>query len=223
MLSVIIRNNGEDKVIQLTYELLWAELKDIPKSELLVSEGWFDYLPKIKNNYICLVEPDCLVSPGYFKQQLNLLSNNPYFRKLAVLSSATAINRWDNKIYGYELGNGIIEGVIPVREKKSRVPYPVQVAFIPGSILRVSMLRKYLTDNIIENFVEDDLVNFSAALSLGFWNQGTGKNKSENSIGNRVHINPDVTYVTTENYVNNIDHREFRTSKLVKMFEKESI
>ena len=42
VITCILKNDGEDNVVQLTYENLWKELKDIPGSELIVSESWFD-------------------------------------------------------------------------------------------------------------------------------------------------------------------------------------
>jgi hypothetical protein len=70
MVSVVIRDNGEQSVIQYTFEKLYTELKDILGSELLVKKDW--EIAHIKNRFVCFVEPDCLVSEGYFKKQLEL-------------------------------------------------------------------------------------------------------------------------------------------------------
>lgn len=220
MLSVIIRDEGEKKVTQLTYENLWRELKDIPDSELLVADDWFDALEIVKNKYVCFVEADCLVNSGYFQSQIGLFKKDDYSDKLAVLSSATAISQWHNKIYGYEFAfKDYIKGFSPVRSKKSSSPYPVQVAYIPGAIIRVSMLRKYLDQYVPD---DKDLITFSVLLSLGLWDQGKGKSKSEGSLGYRVHINPNATYVTTDDHVNEIGQFDLDPT-IEKMFEKESI
>ena len=93
MLTVVIRDGGEPRVTQLTYENLWKELKDIPNAELVVLKDWFSAVATTKNKYVSLVEPDCLVSSGYFASQLGLLKKDPYFRKLAMLSSVTGLAR----------------------------------------------------------------------------------------------------------------------------------
>jgi hypothetical protein len=46
MITVVIKNDGEPKVIQLTYQNLWKELKDIPGAELKINADWFEELPK---------------------------------------------------------------------------------------------------------------------------------------------------------------------------------
>lgn len=215
MLTCIIKNDGEENVVKLTYENTYRELKNIPNSEILVADHWFDAISEIKNNYVCLLEADCLVSSGYFSSQLGLLKKNPHFRKIAVMASATAVEQWHNKFYGYSLGNNYSDGVIPNRSNKSSQPYPVQIAYIPGSIIRVGMLRKLLDEQHATNGWEGDLAQLSTLISLGFWKQGDG---------NRVHINPNATYCTTEKDVNDIGHFSFPSpGGLIDMFHKEAI
>lgn len=214
MLKVAIKNNGEDKVIQLTYENLHKELKDIPGAELVVVDGWFDALTKTKNNYVCFVEPDCLVSSGYFTSQLGLFQKNPYFRKLAMLSASTAVNNWANKFYGYNIGNNHADGIIPNKDKKSSRPYPVQIGYVPGSIIRISMLTRALESLKASEALTDDFIFLSTALSLAFWQQGDG---------NRVYINPNATYCTTEDSVNDIGKFQHQGARSLDMFKRESI
>src|SRR3990167_3603627 len=142
MLSIIIKNNGEDNVVKLTYENIWREVKDIPDVELLVQNNWD--VGGVKNRFVCLLEADCLVNSGFFSSQLGLFKKNPMFRKLSMLSSAIAVNDWHNKFYGYSLENNYTDGIVPVREKKSKVVYPVQIGYVPGAIIRTSMLRNAL-------------------------------------------------------------------------------
>lgn len=214
MLSVIIRDNGEPKVVQLTYENLFRELKDIPGAELLVAKDWLEVLPDTKNNYVCLVEVDCLVQSGYFSSMLGLFKKNPFFRKMAVLSAGVGVDNWANKFYGYELNNSNSGGVVPVRLKKSRTTYPVQIAYIPGAIIRKRMLVDALNTLGITQTNQLDLIKLSAQLSLAFWKQGDG---------NVVYINPNAAYVTTEKYVNDIGLFPLQTGKLLEKFKKESI
>ena len=209
MLTVVIKDNGELNVTKLTYQNLWRELKDIPDSQLVISDSWLDHLPKVSTTYVCFVEADCLVNSGYFTSQVNLFKKNSMFRKLAMLSSSTAVNYWHNKFYGYCVND--FGDVSPIKNFKSKSPYPVQIGYVPGAIIRMSMLNKvkFKTKNI-----EDDLVYFSTEMSLEFWRQGDG---------NRTHINPNTTYVTTEGYVNDISSIDVDIDDLRDLFKKESI
>lgn len=220
MLTVVIKNNGEDKVVSMTYANIWKEIKDIPEAELLVEWDWLDALSKTKNSYICFVEADCLVTSGYFQSQLGLLKKNKHFRKMAVMSSATSVSTWVNKIYGYNIGNSHMDGVIPNKVKKSTQPYTVEVAYIPGAILHVGMLGKLVETLKPAKGWQEDLVYFSTKLSLGFWSQGVGNG----GMGNMVYINPNASYCTTEEYVNDIAKIDTDTpEETFKMFRSQSI
>lgn len=215
MLSVVILDSNEPNVIKLTYENLFKEIKQIPDAELLVSPDWFDALPAINNKYVCFVEADCLVSSGYFSSQIGLFQKNPYMRKLAMLSSAVGVNNWATRVYGYRLGDNYTEGVIPVTGKVSGAIHPIQMGYVPGSVIRVSMLHNALDTLKISDHTKMDNVELSARLSIAFWQQGDG---------NRVHINPNTTYVTTEESANEICGVDVEPGeRVLTMFEKEYI
>lgn len=216
MLTVVIKDSGEENVVKLTYENLWKELKDIPGAELIVRKNWLDSttLANTKNKYICFVEADCLVNSGYFSSQIGLLKKNPYFRKLAMFSSSTAVTNWANKFYGYNVGNSYVDGIAPNKDKKSNQPYPVQISYLPGAIVRVNMIGALLLNMKPNTSWENDLVFLSTQVSLGFWRQGDG---------NRVYINPNATYLTTEEYVNDLGKFDANAGDLKKMFVRESI
>lgn len=219
MLTCIIKNDGEDNVVQLTYENLWRELKDIPGSELIISEGWFDYLPKIRNGYVCFVEADCLVSEGYFKKQIKEFRHNPG-RKLSMLTAKIAVNHWDNCFYGYYIDYINTKGVVPSRSKKSTVAYPVEIGYMPGAIIRASMLREVLADNVIRT---DDLLLLSSELSLAFWRQGKDGVERRVQNGNPVYVNPNAVYATTNGLANDIGKFDLESADLKDKFAKESI
>lgn len=221
MLTVIIRNNGEDNVVRLTYENLWHELKDIPGAELLVSESWFDYLPKIKNSYVCFVEADCLVSEKYFVKQLKEFRTNPG-RKISMLTAKTAVSNWDNCFYGYRVNTGISQDIIPAN-KKSSSAYAIQVGYFPGAIVRLSMFKEAFKKLHLNDSWINDLVFLSAELSGAFWRQGADGVEKKVQNGNPVYINPGVTYVTTESYVNDVGKFDVDMFDLEAKFMKESI
>lgn len=215
MLSVVILNNGEANVIQLTFENLYKELKDIYGSELLVKDKWFD-LEHIRNRYVCFVEADCLVEPGFFKSQMEKFLEKGYSRNMAMMSASTSVCYWDNKIYGYRLDERN-DGLVPNRQPKSRVPFTVEVGYIPGAIIRVSMLKTILKD--FDNQTQD-LVYLSSELSMAFWR----KSAEAQGKGYRVYLNPRTSYLTTEDYVNDLG--KFETSandSVMSLFSKESI
>lgn len=195
MITVIIRDNGEKSVIQMTYEDIWKQLKELSGAEIIVHPDWFQALPAAQNKFVCFVEPDCLVSPGYFASQVGIFTKNKSLRKLGILGTATGILNWANRIYGYSFGNNWSDGIVPNRTASSRVISPVQVAFVPGAIMRTKMLREVVKvheerfgDAPIDN---ENLVKLSVYLSVRFWELGDG---------HRVAVNPSTTYVTTEEY-----------------------
>lgn len=220
MLSVIIHDNGEPNVVKYTYEDLFSELKDIQGSELIVATDWFEALKHVKNSYVCLVEADCLVTPGYFQKQLDGLVKAP-LRKIAMLSPVVGVNHWDNKFYGYRVGGPYTDAVMPVTKRKSTGLYPVQIGYLPGSIIRIKMLKEALQMLEARSSWQNDLVFLSAQLSMAFWHQSIGGASGQN--GNPVYLNPSVTYITTEDYVNDIGHFDLQTMDIMTKFIKESI
>lgn len=215
MITVVILNNDEPNVVQLTFENIYHELKDIYGSELLIKDRWFD-LEDINNKLVCFVEADCLVSPGYFKKQLEQFKGSGNPRTIGVMSSATAVSYWNNKIYGYAVGMDYI-GVRPFREPKSSHPFMVPVAYIPGAIIRLSMLKNCLKST---KLVTTDLVDLSRMICLAFWERSADSGRN----GHEVYVNPEVTYLTTENYVNDIHSSDFTIgSEVLNLFNRSMI
>lgn len=222
MLTVIILDNGEESVVRFTFEHLYSELKDIPGSELIIAKDWFDALKEVDTNYVCLVEADCLVSKDYFKKQLNSLTKT-HLRKISMLTAITAVSHWDNCFYGYRMGGAYTDAVIPVTYKKSQAMHPVQIGYMPGAIIRTKMLKQAIIDIAANATWKNDLVFLSAQLSFAFWRQGKDGIANKVQNGNPVYINPSVTYVTTEDYVNDIGQFEIEILDLMTKFNKESI
>lgn len=216
MISVAILDNGEPNVIQLTFENLYEEIKDIYGAELLVKDAWFD-LSDIKNRYVCFVEPDCLVEKGYFKSQMEKFKEKGYSRNMGIMAASTAVCYWDNKIYGYSVGK-TIQGILPVLKPSSRIPHTVEIAYIPGAIIRVSMLKTILEEMKAINY--ENMVKLSVDLSMAFWR----KSAASDGKGYRVYMNPRTSYLTTEDYVNGISNHDANMStEILNLFAKESI
>lgn len=220
MVSVVIRH-GEPNVVKYTFELLYKELKDIPGSELLVKDWSVEH---IKNKFVCFVEADCLVSPNYFKEQIEAFSKlSP---RVIVLSPTTGVKYWDNKIYGYRLSPDFDSTVLPIRKPKTTyAPYPVQIGYIPGSIIRTSSLKRIIKNLRIDG-LENDLIYYSSMVSLGIWNQGitSSPKHKEGQLGTQIYVNPNVSYCTTEDYVNDVGrYDETFDDRLITLFNRESI
>lgn len=208
MLSVILPRWAEPTVIHLTQENLQRELEAVNGAELLVTDSWSEGIAKTRNDYICLVEPDCLVSSGYFASMMGLFTKS-HFRKLSIMSATTSVLDWENRFYGYQVGNNYSDGVWPVLKSKSTSPYPVQIAYVPGSILRMSMLNKIMPN---VDFQAKNLTKLSTDVSLECWrNNG------------HVLINPNSSYCTTEDHVSQQGKFDPKAGDLVTRFAKEVI
>lgn len=225
MITVAIKDNGEKNVIKLTQENLARELQDIAGARLIVVDDWMDALDATKNDFICFVEADCLVSSGYFSSLVGIFRKDTSLRKLAVLGSATGVLNWANRIYGYSLSGDHEGEIIPERTAASTVVYTNQFAYIPGAIMRTKMLRQAIDKLEVERLKSaddddsplldtDNLVELSIMLSSMFWMLGDG---------HRVAINPNTSYATTEAYVQEPVIGDFDTSDLVKIFKKAGI
>lgn len=224
ILTVIIKDNGEPKVVKYTYTALWNELKGIPGVALIIADSWFQGLQKVnpKTKFVCFVEADCLVSSGYFESLLGLMNKIEDHRHIAVLSPATAVRVWVNRIYGYGFHDKIGDSLVPRLDPKYAMPYPVQAAYIPGALIRLTMLQRYMEEHSLPRDIEVDLQRMSIMLSFGFWLQHVN-----NGIGERVYVSPNTVYATTEEYVNSIydiDSNDFNDIDTLKgMFRSQSI
>lgn len=215
MVSVVIRDQGEPNVTQYTFEKLYTELKDIPGSDLLIKDKW--EITGVRNRFVCFVEADCLVSKGYFKNMIETFK--ALSPRVIVLSSSTAVKYWQNKIYGYSMN---LDSARPHREQKGSHPYPVQIGFIPGALMRTSSLKRITLPQGSEN----DLVYYSSKICLGIWDKGIriDPKHPEGQLGSQVYINPACTYATTEEYVNDIGNfGESIEGDLLTLFSRESI
>jgi len=118
--------------------------------------------------------------------------------KFAMLASCLGINNFANRIYNYRLDK-IKEGefavgskkaeikgwhVQPFREKLNSKPYEVQIAFVPGAVIRVSAIKDIIDDELWD---DKDLVKLSTAVSFYLWNNGR-----------RIKVNPNTTYVSLD-------------------------
>lgn len=170
LLSVIIPKS-DDRL----QGLCKAELKGFDY-EIVSTVSREDGLKHASGEYVCFVESGADLSQGYFWENLRIFTSQPSFRKLAIVSSAVQDPEHDTHVYGYLLStSGSKPTVMPSHLPSSSQPYAIQVAYIPGSIIRRSVLEG-------EKFTKDTLAD-SARLSLRLWSEGS-----------RVYLNPHATY-----------------------------
>lgn len=218
MLTVVIPRTDETKVVHLTQENCQRELRTLPGSEILIEDSWWEGARKARNKFICMVEPDCVMSSGYFASMVGLFRKNESYHKLAMMSAAVGLNNFADRVFSYELGQvdfGSNElklhewHILPSREKRSTSPYPVQVGFLPGAIVRRSSLMTALDDVKPSR----DVVEFSTRLSFYFWD-----------TNRRVSVNPNATYVSTDGNLDGPSRfKPEASTKVRNLFEGEQI
>jgi len=211
MITLAIQRTSEPTVIEMTREQLSKELSQVHGSELLIVDSWGEGIAKCRTEFLCMVEDDCLVNSGYFSSLIGLFKKNPYYRQLGMMGSSVGVKTWADKIYGYQVGNNYKDGVTPLKVSTSTSPYKVQIVFVPGALIRMSMLKRIMKDVNIDKFSKD-LVYFSTMLSLEFWRHD-----------GHVSVNPNTTYVTTEDYVGEKALFDPRAGDLISKFAKEIV
>src|SRR3990167_11085040 len=143
---------------------------------------------------------------------IGLMKKSSHDRRVAMLSPATSVEHWHNKFFGYFVGHN--DKVIPNKISKSSSVYPIQIGYVPGSIIRTSALEK------IKIEPTEDLVELSTNVSLAFWSHGDSDSVKG---GSRVHLNPHSTYLTTEAEVNDIPNFDVNIDDLKEKFEREYV
>lgn len=215
MITILLLDNGERSVVQMTYKDIWREIKDIPGAKIIVTDNWVEEIAKLGTKYTCIVEADCLLSSGYFNSLLGFIKKNDMeLNKMAVMSSTTAVKNWAVRLYGFSIGNDYLDKIIPNNQKKdiSRSFYTVQIGYIPGAILRTKFLKQVAEIVHPQSSWQNDMVFLSAQLSIGFWEKNW-----------MVYIAPAVAYCTTEDYVNDIANFDLNNLEILSKFRRESV
>lgn len=207
MVTVIIPSTDEPKVVQYTKELIGRE--GFPAgSKVLVESSWEAGFKKVKTDFVCFLEPDCLVSSGYFMSLTGLLAGRSKMNKVAMMTSGTCVKYWPIKHYGYSFDGRAAE---PVMKASSTEPYNVRVGYVPGAIIRMSTLES-VKGNL--SFNTEDIVKLSVKLSLAFWKNGGGC---------QVMVNPNTSYVTNDDIAGVTNYIDEPLGKLTKLFKQRSI
>lgn len=205
MVSVVIRRTDEPKVIQMTQSDLVRQLNDVQGAEIILEDTWSEGLKKVRTPYVSLIEPDCVFSAHYYSSNVGLIKKaheknavhykgGGGYQRLAMITSSLGVRDFGNRIFNFELDK-ISEGevnnvklkgwhVVPTRERLSTALYHIQVGFVPGAIIRMSAIKDIIEDELWDG---DDLVKLSTALSFYLWD-----------TGRRIQVNPNTTYVSSD-------------------------
>lgn len=173
MISVIIPHSLES---ELTKEWAIAELTGLDH-EIIMDDSWAEGAKKAKGEYVCFLEKDCVLGGDYFSSLLANFTDNPSFRKLAVVAPNLGVNSYKQLVYGYRLTP---TSVLPSELSSSRSAHLIQIAYIPGALIRRSALGSLSVG-------QTDPMMDSVNLSIYFWNNGT-----------RILLDPDVLYISTD-------------------------
>lgn len=198
MLTIILKRSDVPKVIQLTQENIMKELSQVIGSEMLLEDSWNQGIQKVRTPYFCLLEPDCIVSSGYFSSNYGLMRKASYLPKgggavkLAMIASCLGVETFADRIYNFKIERGSWYGndavrvrqyeVLPNRDKNHSSLYEAQIGFVPGAIIRKSSIQKADV-----NWDDRNMVRLSYELSAWFW-----------TTNRRIQINPNTTYVSTQ-------------------------
>lgn len=112
-------------------------------------------------DYIAFVPHDMYLDDQYFYNLVKVYEDRPAYRKISIVSPTVSIPAID--IFSWSINEVSYE---PVVKKASREPYAVQIAYLPGAVIKKKALEK-----IDPAFTEDDLQN-SIDFSLALWASG---------------------------------------------------
>jgi len=201
MLSIIVKNSTIPVWI---HKILDPELAQIDH-EIIFTRNWAEGLKQARGEFVCLVDRTFNISPGYFENLYEIIEDHPTYRKLAMISPSTGLTSWQERIYGYKYDNN---AVVAQKKPSSLSPYPIQIGYMPGSLIRRSALGWLDLDA--------NTKNESIEYSLRFWDRGLRLIMDPRSTYYSFTPDLDQTHYLSE------DHR-LEVDRLKSMFEKEFI
>lgn len=169
LLSIITRDKTLSAPIQR--ELLGVDYE-------LIHDSWANGVAIAEGKFICFLEEGSDFRGGFFIRGLLDMLANPNFRKLAMVSPAVEDFAGRGVLYQLDLA-----GSRAWDEMRSINPYPVQVGYLPGAIIRSSSLKEMDFKSILKN--ETQPADVSAEVCIALWESGQ-----------MVHVDPRMTYMT---------------------------
>lgn len=182
--------------------MLEKELNGID-AEILV-KSWQSGLKKAKGDFVCLLEADSAVSPGTIRRNLSEFTENPQYRKLAMVSSLVDITKFKDPVsWTYQ------NGLAALLKTPSKMFHSVRIGNVPGAIIRKSSL--------VKANIKFDLHPWalSTQLSLYFWDNGL-----------RIAMQPESIYYAPEMMTRKVRRPKRKpkpSARVMRIWEQEMI
>ncbi len=164
IVSVITPDESLRKLVQS--DLIGIE------SEVIIA-NWKEGFEQSSGQFIYFLEKDSDYRGGLFIRGLLDMVIKSSFRKLAMVCPVIEELSRDRLVYGYKTDDGV--GM--VLKRPGDYIYPVQIGYIPGSIIRRSALEANMPD------LDGTTLQNSVVFSIALWSKGL-----------RIHLDPGMTY-----------------------------
>lgn len=180
--------------------MLERELEGIEHE--IIRNVWSRGLKKATGSFVCLLETNSAIEPGALRANLSVFTENPYYRKLAMVSPAVDfVDAPERLIFSWNDG---LKGYHASQLKSMR---DCRIGYVPGAIIRRSSLLGSSFDHILNPRT------FTRDVCFNFWSRGL-----------RVSVNPETTYAAPEktSYKNYKDTYE-PDEKVIQLWDHELI
>lgn len=184
------------------WEKIDTEFKHL-EYEVIIQPDIHKAISEAKGKFLLFLEEDCAFEAGELAESLNIFLDNPSYRKLAMVASATEFDSAEKPIRytADDAKMGIVEVTGDSR-------YPVQIGYLYGSIIRTSAIKNILLAK------RKDTIYRSFQLSDFFW-----------STGLRIELNPLSVYYAPadQNHIPGDTYKFKASSEALKVWYKEFI
>jgi hypothetical protein len=144
----------------------------------IIVDNWQKGFDESCGQFVCFLEKDSDFAPGHFVRGVLNMLIKPGYRKLAMVAPAVFDEHTSVDIYGASF-HPHEDHIVQTHDRPaSTEPYPVQIAFMPGAIIRRSAIEKH-SPNLLDYSASESIV-----FSIGLWKDG-----------NRVHLDPHMVYM----------------------------
>lgn len=142
----------------------------------IIRNTWSRGLLKAQGNFVCLLETDSAVENGSIRKNLEVFTNNPSYRKLAMVSpTVDFIDIEEPLIFSWNDG---LKGYHASQLKSMR---DCRIGYVPGAVIRRTSLLKSNLDHIA------NARRLTTDVSFDFWSRGL-----------RISVNPETVYCAPE-------------------------
>lgn len=150
--------------------MLQKELEGIEHE--IIRRTWEKGLLKAKGNYVCLLETDSAVQPNTIRENLAVFTDNPSYRKLAMVSPTVDYpDMTENLIFSWN------NGLKAYHASQLRSMRDCRIGYVPGAIIRRTSLLKSNLEHI------DNPNRLTTDVCFDFWSRGL-----------RISVNPETVY-----------------------------